>query len=237
MDPDSRKATICGSIFETTRILRNPHSIFGSRLAPNTFFQRRQDPQTKARVFSRTGSHRFRFGIWFGYCRGAIGSHPKTLNRDVGFSIDSRMFVHAVYTVSCLSTVTLTRKLELFRSFGFSKEECIEMFRRAPGLLRTSEVKLKLGIEFFMKYIKFEKSVLVHRPSCLMHSMEKRVIPRYRVLQLIKVKRLLKKEPSFISVLILPEDEFLEKFISRFRDNAEELLVTYRGDILDSSEE
>uniref|UniRef100_A0A5B7AU68 Mitochondrial transcription termination factor family protein n=1 Tax=Davidia involucrata TaxID=16924 RepID=A0A5B7AU68_DAVIN len=157
---------------------------------------------------------------------------------DMGFSTDSRMLVHAVYTVSCMSIETFTRKLEVFRSFGFSKDECMEMFRRAPGLLRTSEEKLKLGFEFFMNHTKFEKSVLVLRPMCLMHSLEERVIPRYRVLQILKSKKLFnKKEPSFINVLNLSEKEFLEKFISKFGDDAEELLATYRGDSLDSSKE
>ncbi|KAA8530918.1 hypothetical protein F0562_005623 [Nyssa sinensis] len=154
---------------------------------------------------------------------------------DMGFSTDSRMLVHAVYTVSCLSMETLTRKLEFFRSFGFSKDECIEMFRRAPGLLRTSEEKLKLAFEFFMNDIKFGKSMILHQPICLMHSLEERIIPRYRVLQVLKSKKLLKKEKSFMNVLNYPEEKFLEKFISRFRDDAEELLVTYRGNGLDSS--
>ncbi|GMP26259.1 hypothetical protein CsSME_00002778 [Camellia sinensis var. sinensis] len=156
---------------------------------------------------------------------------------DMGFSIESRMLVHALYTVSCMTGETFNRKLELFRSFGFSESECMEMFRRTPGLLRTSEDKLRVGIEFFLNDIKFERSVLVHRPNCLMHSMEERVIPRYRVLQVMKSKGLLKKMPSLIHVLSLTEEEFLAKFISKFRDDAEELLVAYKGHLLDSSEE
>ncbi|CAL5365508.1 unnamed protein product [Camellia sinensis] len=156
---------------------------------------------------------------------------------DMGFSIESRMLVHALYTVSCMTGETFNRKLELFRSFGFSESECMEMFRRTPGLFRTSEDKLRVGIEFFLNDIKFERSVLVHRPNCLMHSMEERVIPRYRVLQVMKSKGLLKKMPSLIHVLNLTEEEFLAKFISKFRDDAEELLVAYKGHLLDSSEE
>ncbi|THG10495.1 transcription termination factor MTERF5, chloroplastic isoform X1 [Camellia sinensis] len=156
---------------------------------------------------------------------------------DMGFSIESRMLVHALYTVSCMTGETFNRKLELFRSFGFLESECMEMFRRTPGLLRTSEDKLRVGIEFFLNDIKFERSVLVHRPNCLMHSMEERVIPRYRVLQVMKSKGLLKKMPSLIHVLSLTEEEFLAKFISKFRDDAKELLVAYKGHLLNSSEE
>lgn len=51
---------------------------------------------------------------------------------DMGFLIKWRMLVHAVYAVSGMSGETLSRKLELFRSFGFSEGELMEMFRRYP---------------------------------------------------------------------------------------------------------
>ncbi|KAA8517153.1 hypothetical protein F0562_017446 [Nyssa sinensis] len=148
---------------------------------------------------------------------------------DMGFSTDSRMLVHAVFTVSCMSIETFARKLELFRSFGFSKDECMGMFRRAPGLLRTSEEKLKLGFEFFMNHTEFGKPVLLLRPTSLMYSLEERVIPRYRVFQILKSKKLLKKGLNFVNLLSFSEEKFLEKFISRFRDDAEELLLAYKA--------
>ncbi|KAK9272507.1 hypothetical protein L1049_002880 [Liquidambar formosana] len=115
----------------------------------------------------------------------------------MGFSTDSRMLVHALYTVSCLSNETFRRKIDLFRSFGFSEDECMEMFKRTPGLLRTSEQKLKLGIEFFMNTIKFKKTILVHRPSYLMLSIKERVIPRYRVLQVTEVEDAVEEGAKF----------------------------------------
>ncbi|KAH7860632.1 hypothetical protein Vadar_015893 [Vaccinium darrowii] len=153
---------------------------------------------------------------------------------DMGFSVDSRMLVHAMCTVSGMSAETCRRKIELFRTFGFSEDECMDMFRRAPGLLGTSEGKLKFGMEFFLYDVKLERSALFSWPTCLMYSMGERIIPRYRVLQVMKGKRLLKKEPSLLNVLDLSEEKFLEKFILRFRDDAEELLVAYKGNPLDS---
>ena len=155
---------------------------------------------------------------------------------DMGFSVNSRMLVYAIYTVSCMSNETFTRKLELFGNSGFSSDECMEMFRKQPALLRASEEKLKIGIEFFMNTIKLEKSVIVRSPSCLMHSMEGRVIPRYMVLQILKSKKWLKREISFIHTMNLTEEKFL-KFIVKFGDHAEELLVAYMGHLLDSSSE
>ncbi|KAK9059082.1 hypothetical protein SSX86_021701 [Deinandra increscens subsp. villosa] len=148
---------------------------------------------------------------------------------DMGFSIDSRMLVHAIYTVSCLSDQTFERKSELFQSNGFTKVEFLAMFKKAPGLLRVSESKLKSGIDFFLNTVRFDKQVLVRRPTCLMLSLDERVIPRYKVLNIMLSKGVLKKMPRFLNVMWLPEDEFLEKFISKDRDHAEELLVAYKS--------
>ncbi|KAK6238066.1 hypothetical protein QUC31_003535 [Theobroma cacao] len=155
---------------------------------------------------------------------------------DMGFSTDSRMLVYAIHTMNCLSEQTFKKKWELLQSFGFSENERVDMFRKAPGLLRTSEEKMKLGIAFFTIVAKFDKNVLVSRPRLLMNSLEDRVIPRYRVLQIIKSKKKLKKELSFLNILDYTENEFL-KFISRFTDNVEELLIAYKAHLLHTSEE
>ncbi|XP_042496544.1 transcription termination factor MTERF5, chloroplastic-like [Macadamia integrifolia] len=155
---------------------------------------------------------------------------------EMGVSADSRMFVYALHIISCMSPETLRRKFEFFQGFGFSQEECMTMFKKQPPLFGCSEEKLKFGIEVFMNAIGVEKTVLVQRPMCLMYSVEKRVIPRYRVIELLKSKRLLKKVPIFLHVVELPEKKFVDRFISRFKDDAE-LAIAYRGDVLDSSKE
>ncbi|WRX08051.1 Transcription termination factor [Theobroma cacao] len=155
---------------------------------------------------------------------------------DMGFSTDSRMLVHAVHTMNRLSEQTLKKKWELLKSFGFSENDCLDMFRKAPGLFRPSEEKMKLGIVFFMSIAKVDRNVLVSRPHLWMNSLEDRVIPRYRVWQIIKLKKLLKKEPSFLNLLDYKEREFLQ-FISSFTDDVEELLMAYKAHLLHTSEE
>ncbi|XP_058186996.1 transcription termination factor MTEF1, chloroplastic-like [Rhododendron vialii] len=153
---------------------------------------------------------------------------------DMGFFVDSRMLVHVVHAVCSISGETFSRKIELFRNFGFSEEECMDMVRRTPALLIVSEGKLKLGIDFFLKEVKLGRNALVSYPICLMFSMEKRVVPRYRVLRVIMSKGLLQKEPSLSYLLTISEVEFLGRFISRFPDDGKEILEIYKGDLLDS---
>ncbi|XVF61733.1 hypothetical protein PTKIN_Ptkin08bG0154200 [Pterospermum kingtungense] len=155
---------------------------------------------------------------------------------EMGFSTNSRMLVHAIHTMNCLSEKTFKKKWELFKSFGFSDDDCANMFRKTPGVFRVSGEKLKLGIEFYINVAKVDKNVLVSRPFLLMSSLEDRVIPRYRVLQVIKSKKLLKTDLSFLYVLDFTESEFL-KFMSRFPDDLEELLIAFKAHLVYTSSE
>lgn len=146
---------------------------------------------------------------------------------NLGFHANSRMLVHAILVVHGLSSEAFETRLKLIQSFGFSKDECLLMFRRAPFLLRSAENKLTFGFGFFLNVVMLPKSVLVQRPMILMYNMEDRVIPRYGILQLLISENLLKKNPSFIEMLEMREDIFLKKYILKFRHKSETLLIAY----------
>ncbi|XP_027190299.1 uncharacterized protein [Cicer arietinum] len=97
---------------------------------------------------------------------------------DLGFEETSRMLVHALHTLAGWSSKTFRRKMDSIQDFGFSKDECLQMFKKTPTLLKTSEKKLKVGMEFFLQTVMLPKSSLVQRPVILMYSIENRVFPR-----------------------------------------------------------
>ncbi|KAJ4715564.1 Transcription termination factor like [Melia azedarach] len=153
---------------------------------------------------------------------------------DMGISVDSRMFYHGLYALCSVSEETFERKVELFRSYGISRDEFMEMFKKAPRLLIVSKEKLQSGLEFFLKKIELEKAVLFSMPVSLMYSMENRVIPRYRVFKILMSRGLLKKQCIFPQVLSLTEEKFLQKFVLRFGDDAEDLFLAFKGQSLGS---
>ncbi|KAL5820426.1 hypothetical protein ACOSQ3_022308 [Xanthoceras sorbifolium] len=117
---------------------------------------------------------------------------------DMGLLFRSKMFVHGLRLVSGMRAELLERKLDLLRSFVFTKHEALQIFRRQPTVFSKSEEQLKLRLDFFLNKIELKKEPLIGAP-CLAYSLEKRVIPRYRIIQILKSKRLLvKKEPSFL---------------------------------------
>ncbi|CAE6260193.1 unnamed protein product [Arabidopsis arenosa] len=162
---------------------------------------------------------------------------------ELGFNLNSRMLVHAVLSLSSLSEKTFDRKLKLFVANGFSEDEITDIIRRSPGLIRCAEDKLTLGFEFYMKRMGIEREALVKRPCVLMYNLEKRVIPRLKVLQILREKRLLKEEKkkkkkNIFDIVEMTEKAFLEKYVVRFGDEiAEELLVAYKGHLLNNDDD
>ncbi|KAI3451097.1 hypothetical protein Pfo_007762 [Paulownia fortunei] len=143
---------------------------------------------------------------------------------DMDFAVGSRMLVHAIHSLSCLSIKTLHGRFEVYRMFGISKDEVALMFRKSPYVFQLSEAKLRWKLEFFLNNLKINKLVLVHHPVLLSYSIEERVIPRYKVLEILKSRRLLRKDSSLNSVMCISNRKFLEKYILRFKNDAEELL-------------
>ncbi|KAH7565872.1 hypothetical protein JRO89_XS08G0028800 [Xanthoceras sorbifolium] len=202
--------------FSNVKSLENPHAVlhyFRSLGLTETEIRSsvRLEPQILLSDVDRTLNRRLS-----SFEMGLVGSHLGCLHMDC--------------VVSCLSKETFERKLELFRSFGFAKQEAMEMFQKQPTLFSKSEEQLKLTLDFFLNKIALKKELLFRRPRYLLHSLEGRVIPRYKVMQILKSKRLLKKKQTrFVNMLSFSEGEFLEKFVAKFRDDAEELLVAYKG--------
>ncbi|XP_073143551.1 transcription termination factor MTERF8, chloroplastic-like [Henckelia pumila] len=148
---------------------------------------------------------------------------------ELGFAMGSRMLVYGVLACYGNTTETLNKKYNLFQSFGFTECECKEMLVKSPILFKSSEARLRRGMEFFLNTLKLDKSVIFGSPYFLMCSMEKRILPRYRVVQVAKSKRLVERLPSITSILRWTDKKFMEKFVLRFEDDAKELMLAFEG--------
>ncbi|CAA0823573.1 Mitochondrial transcription termination factor family protein [Striga hermonthica] len=154
---------------------------------------------------------------------------------EMGFKTGSRMLIYAVLVLYSYNPKTLSRKFELFRELGFTRDECDSIFLKSPILFKASEGKLRRGVEFYTRTVGFDRSILVRSPSLLTLSVEKRMIPRLRVMEMVKSRGLLEKEPSFVTVLKITEKKFLSVYVSRFSSDAQELKEAYEKCCLGSS--
>ncbi|KAF6140532.1 hypothetical protein GIB67_035559, partial [Kingdonia uniflora] len=105
----------------------------------------------------------------------------------------STWIINANHQKLALSKATWEAKMEIFRSYGFFENEIISMFRNYPQIMNILEKKLKSGLYFFINKLDLEPLYLVKYASLLTCSMEKRIIPRWTVLQGLLSKGLLIK--------------------------------------------
>ncbi|KAK9111410.1 hypothetical protein Scep_018929 [Stephania cephalantha] len=132
---------------------------------------------------------------------------------EMGLNPSSMQFVNALYIFAGMSVNTLESKLRIFESYGWSEDEIVSAIRNQPVCISISKEKLNVGLNFFMNKLKWEPSKLAKDANLLGLSLEKRVIPRWMVIQYLHSKCLIKDAVSIRCVLKLTEAKFLDKFL------------------------
>ncbi|XP_041017088.1 uncharacterized protein LOC121259535 [Juglans microcarpa x Juglans regia] len=131
----------------------------------------------------------------------------------MGFDRKSKMFLCAIRTVSSMSEENWELKLELFRSLGFSEKDILDVFRRKPQVFAISERKIKEVTGLLFSAPKVDISYFVDHPELLISSVERRLKPRLRVLEILEKKNVLNRKPCLTTVCRMPEQKFLNKFV------------------------
>ncbi|ONK55094.1 uncharacterized protein A4U43_UnF7660 [Asparagus officinalis] len=149
-----------------------------------------------------------------------------------GFDPLARQFVLGVHVMSATSPLTWERKLDLYKSFGWSEEEIISAFTKHPNCMLISDKKIKQMIDFYVNKLHWASHVLLANPKLLCHGLESRVLPRCCVLSVLSSKGLIKRYPCVINgVLRLNENKFYNKYVSKYMDQVPEVLEAYKGNL------
>ncbi|XP_043723927.1 uncharacterized protein LOC122670944 [Telopea speciosissima] len=147
--------------------------------------------------------------------------------KELGFDPSSMMFIHAICSLSQMNKTTLEMKMEVFRSFGWSEDEILCLFRKQPHCLTRSEKILRMRLDYFMNKMSWTAAEVAKNPVVLLLSMEKRTVPRYSVIQVLLSQGLMKKQ-SISTALILKEEQFLENFVRKYHQELPQLLKEYK---------
>lgn len=146
---------------------------------------------------------------------------------ELGFPHGSGAFCSAMVSLCQISRATMESKLRLLRSFGWSEAETSLAIRRAPLLLETSERKMEKVMEFLVGRAGCEPAFVMRHPRLLMFSLERRMIPRQHVLQVLRSRELIGRKVSYYSFMTISEKKFLEKYVSCYGEKVPELQRSY----------
>ncbi|XP_078156577.1 uncharacterized protein LOC144552470 [Carex rostrata] len=135
---------------------------------------------------------------------------------DLGIACSSGIFVHVLGVVVWLNQRTLDSRLNNLKRLGLSQEEIALAIIKAPSLLRVPEKLIARKMELLIDGAGFDKIYVVQHAFMLLYSLQKRLIPRTVVRNLLRLKGFAVADRSFACILKLTEKQFLAKFIFPF---------------------
>ncbi|XP_055801194.1 transcription termination factor MTERF5, chloroplastic-like [Solanum dulcamara] len=145
------------------------------------------------------------------------------VEKDFGIPLHSSMFPYGFHTLASQKKARCEKKIEIFKSFGWSDDDILRMFRKLPYCIALSEVKIQKGLSLYMKELGFEPAYLASHPSILIYSMEKRVLPRMKVLKILDEKKLERRKMALYTAVSLKETKFIEYFVLPYKDQVPNL--------------
>ncbi|CAL5337840.1 unnamed protein product [Camellia sinensis] len=104
-------------------------------------------------------------------------------------------------------------EVEVYGKWGWSEEQTIQAFGKNPWCMMASEEKIMAVMDFYVNTMGWESSRIARRPKFVSLSLEKRIVPRCSVVQVLLSKGLIdKKRLRLATLLESTESSFLEKF-------------------------
>ncbi|KAG2676139.1 hypothetical protein I3760_12G038500 [Carya illinoinensis] len=149
----------------------------------------------------------------------------------LGFDPNHLKFVLAIMSMALNSKTLWEQKVEAYRSFGLSEGEIYAAFKRQPFCMSCSDKKIKKMMGFFVNKLKMKPSRISKSPNLLLLSLEKRIIPRCSVLQLLMLKGLIKEDTNIVSMVTMAEKNFMKRFVSKYQTEVPDVVRAHQGKI------
>lgn len=117
------------------------------------------------------------------------------LVEELGVKPGSRsMLARTLFVISWIGKELVSGRIQLLQKSGFSEDDVLEMVRKAPSVLGSSDKRLQQNMDFLTKDVDLDFSYIARRPVLLSYSVERRLSPRHCFLKALREKGLLKTE-------------------------------------------
>ncbi|CAN1218075.1 hypothetical protein LINPERPRIM_LOCUS1224 [Linum perenne] len=146
---------------------------------------------------------------------------------EFGFNPSKSEFVEAILCLTSMNQSTWDKKLGLYKKWDLSEEEILLGFRKKPITMSRSVEMITGFMDLFVNKLGWEPSLVMSNTVLLCYSLEKRLIPRASVLQFLVSKGLLKKGPTYKTIFMYTEDQFLARYVTQY-DEAPEIMKVYQ---------
>ncbi|XP_065865055.1 uncharacterized protein [Euphorbia lathyris] len=150
--------------------------------------------------------------------------------KNLGLEPNAPMFVHALRVMISMRASTWEKKIGFMKSMGWKEEEILMAFKRYPYCLAFSEAKIRKALHFYLNIMKLQPKSVVANPVLLGLSIEKRIRPRFNVLNILQSKKLIEiNKKDFKKDFMISEKDFKQKYVDEYIPKAPGLLEMYLG--------
>ncbi|WOL08671.1 transcription termination factor MTERF6, chloroplastic/mitochondrial-like [Canna indica] len=143
---------------------------------------------------------------------------------EMGVPRRSRMFMWVLHVLHMVSKEKVEDQFKLLRNFGCLDSELSSAVKKQPSFLGLSREALHRKMNFLVNDVGCTPSYIAQRPKLLMLSFEKRMNPRFCVMEILKSRGLWTAEYQVLHFFSVPNAKFLEKFVLPYKDDVPELL-------------
>ncbi|CAI9778496.1 unnamed protein product [Fraxinus pennsylvanica] len=142
----------------------------------------------------------------------------------MGFHPSRMLFIRAVHVLCEISEQGWENRIKVYRSFGLSDSEIVSAFRSHPLCMKLSEEKITRGMEFYVNEMSWSPAKVARCPVALFYNLERRIIPRCRVIKILMEKGFVKEHSTLISFLSISDPQFLTKFVLNYKNDLPEIM-------------
>ncbi|XWS14038.1 hypothetical protein CRYUN_Cryun36dG0089400 [Craigia yunnanensis] len=147
--------------------------------------------------------------------------------KKLGFNPMKSHFIIAIVAVKANRKALWEKKVNLYKSWGWSEEQIIAAFAKFPWCMVASEGKISALMDFLVNQMGWEASIVAERPFLFSYSLKKRFLPRASVIQFLLSRGLLEQKVSTVAgMFVCPEKVFMQKFLTSLKDEPQ-LLKLY----------
>ena len=124
---------------------------------------------------------------------------------ELGFQRGSSLFVRG------LALICSMRRWNFSRAYGWSEREFLSAFQKRPDILIPSKKAIQDKMEFLVGKAGFEPSYIASGPILLRCSVEKRLMSRYHIMNILKSGELVGEKKNLCTIMRFPEKDFCWK--------------------------
>ncbi|XP_048490023.1 transcription termination factor MTERF9, chloroplastic-like [Beta vulgaris subsp. vulgaris] len=132
------------------------------------------------------------------------------VEEELGITRYSTMFVYGIHLVAYYTKEQLEDKFRIFRSFGWAQSDVTALIKRHPMCLTSTEARIKERLDFLMNEMGYKPNYLTSKPCLFIYGVNKRLLPRYKVLQTLKEKGHVRMDYSLSTATCFSDPAFLK---------------------------